>query len=82
MRGEVRAGRWEGVGRRRRKRHARGGTDSRLGAKARAGRTWNMVFMVVALDVSKASGWLNTDAYCRVERKAYDAGRGAGRGVA
>ena len=31
MRGEVRAVRWESVGRRRRKRHARGGPDRRLG---------------------------------------------------
>eukprot|EP00964_Phaeocystis_antarctica_P124178 scaffold87868_cov89-Phaeocystis_antarctica.AAC.2 len=31
MRGEVRAGRREGVGRRLRKRHARGGPDRRLG---------------------------------------------------
>eukprot|EP00964_Phaeocystis_antarctica_P089365 scaffold57029_cov52-Phaeocystis_antarctica.AAC.2 len=34
--------------------------------------------MVVTLDVSKLSGWLNANAYCRVERKAYDAGRGVG----
>ena len=57
-----------------------GGPDSRLGAKARAGRTWNMDCMVVTLDVSKLSGWLNADAYCRVERRAYDAERGVGRG--
>ena len=38
--------------------------------------------MVVTLDVSKLSGWLNADADCRVERRAYDAGRGAGRGEA
>jgi len=30
-----------------------------------------MYFMVVTLDVSKLSGWLNADAYCRVERGAY-----------
>jgi len=43
MRGEVRAGRREGVRRRRRKRRARGRPDSRLlGARARAERTWNM----------------------------------------
>ena len=35
--------------------------------------------MVVTLDVSKLSGWLNADAACRVERQACDAGRGAGR---
>eukprot|EP00964_Phaeocystis_antarctica_P038032 scaffold21758_cov46-Phaeocystis_antarctica.AAC.4 len=31
-----------------------------------------MVSMVVTLDVSKLSGWLNADADCRVERRAYD----------
>eukprot|EP00964_Phaeocystis_antarctica_P130256 scaffold94142_cov54-Phaeocystis_antarctica.AAC.2 len=32
--------------------------------------------MSVALEVSKLSGWLNAVAPCRVERRAYDAGRG------
>ena len=32
------------------------GPDSRLGARARAERTWNMRSMVVTLDVSKLSG--------------------------
>ena len=46
-----------------------------------------MARMVVTLDVSKLSGWLNDDADCQVERRAWDAGRGAareacGRGVA
>eukprot|EP00964_Phaeocystis_antarctica_P058052 scaffold34414_cov60-Phaeocystis_antarctica.AAC.7 len=64
-----------------------GGLDSRLGGRARAERTANMPNMVVTLDVSKLSGWLNAYACCRVERRAYDAGRGArarrreGRGV-
>ena len=49
------------------------------GARARAERTWNMASMVVTLDVSKLSGWLNADACCRVERRACDAGRGAAR---
>ena len=35
------------------------------GHRARAERTPNMVCMVVTLDVSKLSGWLNADAYCR-----------------
>ena len=38
-----------------------------------------MPYMVMTLDVSKLSGWLNFDAICRVERRAYDAGRGVGR---
>ena len=50
------------------------------GARACAERTLNMLHMVVTLDVSKLSSWLNSDALCRVERRAYDAGRGAGRG--
>jgi hypothetical protein len=57
MRGEVRAGRREGMGRRRRKRHARGRPDSRLkGRRARAEHTWNMAYMVVTLEVSRLSG--------------------------
>ena len=28
-------------------------------------RTWNMPLMVVTLEVSKLSGWLNADAHCR-----------------
>ena len=53
---------------------------SRLGARACAKRTLNMLVMSVTLDVSKLSGWLNADADCRVERRAYDAERGVGRG--
>ena len=36
---------------------------------ARAECTWNMYSMVVTLDVSKLSGWLNTVALCRVKGK-------------
>ena len=49
------------------------------GHRARAGRTWNMPPNTVTLDVSRLSGWLNATAFCRVERRACDAGRGAGR---
>ena len=35
--------------------------------------------MVMTLDVSKLSGWLNFDANCQVERRAYDAERGLDR---
>eukprot|EP00964_Phaeocystis_antarctica_P125259 scaffold88885_cov49-Phaeocystis_antarctica.AAC.1 len=41
-----------------------------------------MPYMFVTLEVSKLSGWLNDDANCRVERRAYDAGEvhlGGGR---
>ena len=48
-----------------------------VGARARAERTLNMLSMVVTLDVSKLSDWLNADASCRVEWRACDAGRGA-----
>ena len=50
-----------------------------VGARARAERTANMPYMVVTLDVSKLSGWLNAVAVCRVERRACDVGRGAAR---
>ena len=53
------------------RRHAACRPFSRLGARARAERTWNMLFVVVTLDVSKLSGWLNAEAYCRVERRAW-----------
>ena len=39
-----------------------------------------MPYMVVTLDVSKLSGWLNADADCRVERRACDAQRGVRAG--
>ena len=35
-----------------------------------------MPCMIVTLDVSRLSGWLNADADCRVERRAYEAGLG------
>ena len=41
-----------------------------VGARARAERTQNMPPMLVTLDVSKLSGWLNAVACCRVERRA------------
>ena len=50
-----------------------------VGARARAERTRNIWYMVVTLEVSRLSGWLNTDAPCRVVRRAYDARRGAAR---
>ena len=47
--------------------------------RARAERTANMLFMLVTLDVSKLSAWLNADAPCRVGRGACDAGSGTAR---
>ena len=63
-----------------RKRHARRGSDSRLGPRARAERTANMAYMFVTLDVSKLTGWLNAYAYCRVERRACEMGKRYGPG--
>ena len=38
----------------------------------------NMCCMVVTLDVSKLSGWLNADADCRVERRGVRCGARCG----
>ena len=38
--------------------------------RARAERTVNMFCMLVTLDVSRLSGWLNAYAVCREEREA------------
>ena len=54
MREEVRPGRREGVGWRRRKRHVHGeGPTQGWGGRARADRTSNMPSMVVTLEVSQ-----------------------------
>ena len=55
------------------------GPTAGLAGRARAERTRNMVSMVLTLDVSKFSDWLNADALCRVEREASEEGRRAGR---
>eukprot|EP00964_Phaeocystis_antarctica_P055720 scaffold32796_cov48-Phaeocystis_antarctica.AAC.1 len=75
VRGEVRPGR--AGGRRATAGHAacRGGLDCRLGAGHGEERTMNMWAMNVTLEVSKLSGWLNADAYCR-EPKGGHAVRG------
>ena len=41
-----------------------------VAGRARARRTLNMEPMLVTLDVSRLSGWLNACAFCRVEREA------------
>ena len=43
-------------------------------AWAGAQRTENMYSMVVTLEVSKVSGWLNAYAPCQVQRGAWEAG--------
>ena len=55
------------------------GPTQGCGLRARAERTSNICCMVVTLDVSKLSSWLNAVAACRVERRACDAGRGTAR---
>ena len=91
MRGERRAGRRETAGD---CTHAtcRGGTVCRFGVHTvgeLAGqgreRTQNMPSMVVTLEVSKLSGWLNADALCRGIKGGHpcgitaDSGQGIGR---
>ena len=85
----MRAGRRESVGGRRRRKRGAGKTRlRRLLAGARAERTTNMYCMVVTLDVSKLSGWLNARASCRGEREKHRkrgerrAGRREGVGAA
>ena len=57
------------------------GPTAKAGAEGMRGaeRTRNMLYMIVTLDVSKLSGWLKADAYCRVERRACGSGGGARR---
>ena len=50
----------------------------RAEVRARAERTENMPLVLMTLDVSKLSGWLNADAPCRVEKEAWQQGRHAG----
>ena len=47
--------------------------------RARAERTENIPAMLVTLDVSKLSGWLNADAPCRVERVSIGGGAACGK---
>ncbi len=38
--------------------------------RQRAERTINMSYMIMTLDVSKLSDWLNANAHCRVAKEA------------
>ena len=40
--------------------------------RARAERTENMYAMLMTLDVSRLSGWLNADALCRAKGEAQE----------
>eukprot|EP00964_Phaeocystis_antarctica_P109359 scaffold73841_cov52-Phaeocystis_antarctica.AAC.3 len=50
------------------------------GYGACAERTENMPYMVVTLDMSKPSGWLNAAAFCRVEKDGVRCGARCGPG--
>ena len=65
MRGEVRAGRRQAAGDRGARSAQGRGLGCRFGAGHGEERTRNMFIMVVTLEVSKLSGWLNADAPCR-----------------
>ena len=63
----MRGAAWEAGGRRPTAMQAawRGGLDCRLGVGHGEERTINMLTMVLTLEVSKLSGWLNADPPCR-----------------
>ena len=74
------AGRQE-VGRRPRTRrgmHGESATEG-WGVRTRTKRTLNIESIFVTLETSKLSGWLKALAYCRVEKRAYEAGRDVGQ---
>ena len=76
MLGEVRAGRQEAEG----DRGVRGeGSTADWGPGHGEDRTENMRSMVVTLEVSKLSGWLNTGVYCQESNRGH-AVRGEGAG--
>eukprot|EP00964_Phaeocystis_antarctica_P107494 scaffold72198_cov60-Phaeocystis_antarctica.AAC.5 len=65
VRDDVRAGWREAAGDRRARSVQGKAHDFRLGAGHGEERTSNMPYMIVTLEVSKLSGWLNADADCR-----------------
>jgi len=66
----VRVGRREGVGKAAAQAARRVDSTVEAAGRARAERTPNMYCMLLTLDVSKLSGWLNADASCRLEMEA------------
>ena len=71
--GETRDGRREGVSVGAVTVHAACTEDpiGHWGHGTRGGRTPNMLLMLVTLDVSRLSGWLNADAVCRATTEAH-----------
>ena len=67
----VRAGRREAAGDRGARSVQGRGLDCRLGAGHGEERTQNMRYMVVTLEVSKLSGWLNAHALCRESARGH-----------
>eukprot|EP00964_Phaeocystis_antarctica_P117932 scaffold81772_cov49-Phaeocystis_antarctica.AAC.5 len=65
VRGEVRAGRQEAAGDRGARSVQGEGSTADRGPGHGEERTENMLSMVVTLEVSKLSGWLNADAPCQ-----------------
>ena len=66
----MRAGWRKGMKKRwRRKQRAREAPIVEAAGRARAKHTENMSSMVVTLEVSRLSSWLNADACCRVKRE-------------
>ena len=63
MRGEMQA---RGSGRTWGRRRKIGMCTGRARRRAHAERTTNMSYMLLTLDVSKFSGWLNADAYANM----------------
>ena len=66
----MRVGRREGVGKAAAQAARRVDSTVEAAGRARAERTPNMYCMLLTLDVSKLSGWLNADASCRLEMEA------------
>ena len=69
MRGEVWAGEAERRGAAAAQAARTGPTECWGSWHTRRAHTWNMPTMCVTFDVSRLSGWLNTDAPCRVETR-------------
>ena len=57
-------------GRRRGRKQCRKAPTVQAEGRARVKRTLNMYCIVVTLDVSRLSGWLNADARCQVKKDA------------
>ena len=59
---------------------SREGPTMEVEGRARVERTENMDPMSVTLDVLRLSGWLNADAFCRVEKGSIGGGAACGQG--